>query len=224
MFRTYKLYLRDPNRRWLYNMKHNFTSLLEKLKNDQEFIHRPSLANPIESEKFMTHNWKSIPVKYTNLIKLILTHFECRGIWAEDMVFDQIYTTVEVFGYPEDLELCMNVINYYVQGIQHAQVNIQTEQRRLKINARRSKKQTVSPKNARTFANDFVIKHLKDLERFISKHPLLNSFDRKTKMDNIFKHINQHKKIDLKHYKKLSKATIYSSTARIGSRHINRLV
>lgn len=224
-YKNYKLYLRNPTKRWLTNSIMTFRHMLERLRNDDDFMNRPSVSKPIQSEILQLRDSKSLKVKYSIIAKLILEHFECRGIWVEvlDPETTDTYVTIEVFGYEEDLELCMNVLDYFINGCMMVQDNLQTEYRRLKINARRAGK--IETYNARTIAMDFVSRFLKDLEILLSHtEPMIISPDRELKMELIFHYIDLRKKINLKKYRNLTRSTLYSSTAKIGSRDLNRLL
>jgi hypothetical protein len=222
-YKHYKLYLRNPKERWLDYSLSSLPVLLDKLKKDEAFLNRASLFMPIKNEVFIPYNGLSVTKKYSNIIRLIIEHLECRGIWINHITDNhEVINTVQVYGYPEDLELAMNVLNYYVNGILMVEEYLMKECRRIKLNSRRIGKKQLY--NTRTKVSNNIKLYIEELEEVLNDTIPLVSPDRKLKITILFRHIYESKRIDFKGYKNLKGPTLKSATCKPGSIHLNRLV
>lgn len=220
-----RLYFRNPDQRWLGKLSINWVKEITRIK-DSDYMNRAWLSEGINHIDYNPEDSKSVPMKYIIIIKMILEHTECRAIWVQkiSLIDSEPYVTFTIYGYGKDPEIASDLIHYFVEGIRLAESNVQKEKRRLNRNNRRRKNFTGKFENARTYTDRIIKAKIKEFEKFIIEYPVKVSPDKELKMGNIFKYINLVKKIDLKKYKNLSQSTIYSSTARIDKRHINRLI
>lgn len=220
-YKHYKLYLIHPKGRWLSTSLEVFPRLMGKLRNDDNFMTRASLANPITYEVMTWWNPHKLTDKYVHIIRAIVKHFECMGLWVYQLGPDGPHTSIEIWGYPEDVELCTNVINYYVNGCMMVEENLTYEYRRQKLNARRTGK--TLEYNTRTLVKLRLELYLLKLNKVISDTPLLNAPDKKLKLKNIFKEILRLRKLDKKGYMGIN-PSIGSYKAPKNQIHIKRLV
>lgn len=216
-----KLYLRNPKGRWLDTSPEVFPRLLDKLRQDDSYMNRATFVNNIGFEIMTWWNPNKFNDKYVPIVSAIVKHFDCMGLWVKQLGPDGPHTSIEIWGYPEDIELCVNVLNYYVNGCMMVEDNLTFEYRRQKLNARRIGK--VKDYNTRTLVRSTLDSYLLKVLKVINTTKPLNVPDRKAKLKNIFKEILRLRKLDKKSYIGENPG-VASYRAPSNSIHIKRLV